>query len=91
MDIGVPRIVGKALLLLNDTALLEPAAPLLDRASIASAREMTGCNAVWVASANILRAAFDGNTTRMQEAYDVIHSTMVVSPEWKPGCGERQV
>lgn len=79
MDIGVPRIVGRTLLLLNDTSLLPKAAPLLDRGSISRALSMTGCNTVWVASVNVLRAAFEGNRTLMQEAFDAIHSTYTVS------------
>lgn len=79
MEIGVPRIVARTLLLLNNTSLLPKAAPLLDRATIHRALGMTGCNTVWVASANVLRAAFEGNRTLMQQAFDAIHGTYKVN------------
>jgi hypothetical protein len=81
MEIGVPRIVARTLLLLNNTSLLPKAAPLLDRATIPGALGMTGCNTVWVASANVLRAAFEGNRTLMQQAFDAIHVTYKVNIE----------
>lgn len=50
MDIGIPHILVKSLILLQSPELAAAAAPLLDRASLARAESMTGCNRVWVSS-----------------------------------------
>ncbi|EGD79387.1 hypothetical protein PTSG_09797 [Salpingoeca rosetta] len=83
MDIGVPRIVGKVLLLLSPadaTALYPLATPLLDRGPLSRAYGMTGCNRVWIASVNVLRALTEGNATRLAAAYEAASSAIVVAP-----------
>lgn len=78
MEIGVPRLIARLLFLVNDAALGPPAAKLLDRGSVAQAMSMTACNRVWIASSSVLRSAFDGNLTRLGQAYAAIQSAIVV-------------
>eukprot|EP00045_Choanoeca_perplexa_P013135 m.147104 g.147104 ORF g.147104 m.147104 type:complete len:212 (-) comp16249_c0_seq1:1886-2521(-) len=53
-DIGIPHIISKTLLLLNDSSLTASASVQLERASLAdAANEFTGCNRVWVCHAKV--------------------------------------
>ena len=54
MQIGIPRILSKFLLLLPDTRLFELAVPLLDRTPMHVAALWTGCNRGWGARLHFL-------------------------------------
>jgi hypothetical protein len=65
MQIGVPRILCKYLLMLPSPRLYELAAPLLARTPLSILMHWTGCNRVWVASIHVLRGAIELNATRL--------------------------
>eukprot|EP00117_Sycon_ciliatum_P012110 scpid36485/ scgid13305/ Chondroitinase-AC; Chondroitin sulfate AC lyase; Chondroitin-AC eliminase; Chondroitin-AC lyase len=84
-EIGLPRAVGKCLVLLsswqNVSGLKEwvdKSAPILARAHYTSQGEGTAANQVWRASAHSLWALVSGNTTMLREAYDVMQAAVVV-------------
>ena len=76
MQIGVPRILCKYLLMLPSSRLFGLAVPLLDRTPLSTAASWTGCNRVWGASVHILRGAIELNATRLDAAFAIAHSTL---------------
>jgi chondroitin AC lyase len=76
MQIGVPRILCKYLLMLPSSRLFSLAVPLLDRTPLSTAMSWTGCNRVWGASVHVLRGAIELNDTRLDAAFAIAHSTL---------------
>ena len=74
MDIGVPRILAKILLLAPNASLTRRAIPFLDHAPLTTSRK--GCNRVWYGTANILRGALEQNDTRIVRAFEEAYKTM---------------
>jgi chondroitin AC lyase len=81
MQIGVPRILCKYLLMLPSPRLYELATPLLERTPLSILMKWTGCNRVWVASVHVLRGAIELNSTRLARAFEVAHSTLHLNPQ----------
>lgn len=81
MQIGVPRAVAKILLLLDNATLADAATPLLSRTSFPVVAGWTGCNRVWGASFQILLGVLEGNITRVDAAFAMAHSTLVVGTQ----------
>jgi chondroitin AC lyase len=89
MQIGLPRIICKYLLLLPDARLLKLAVfPHLTRSPLSWVAQMTGCNRVWGASIHVMRGALEGNSTRMAAAYKLAWSTVDVSTGYGDGIKE---
>lgn len=81
MQIGVPRIICKYLLLLPNTTMFSAAMPLLNRAPMSWAASMTGCNKVWGATVNVLRGLLEGNLTRVEGAFAIAWSAVTVATD----------
>lgn len=85
MQIGVPRILCKYLLMLPSSRLYELALPLLERTPLSILMKWTGCNRVWVASVHVLRGAIELNATRLGHAFTIAHSTLHLAAQAADG------
>lgn len=85
MQIGIPRIMCKYLLMMPSPRLYAMALPLLERTPLHTAMGWTGCNRVWGASVHVLRGAIELNATRLGAAFSIAHSTLKWAPQSTDG------
>ena len=84
-EIGLPRVIGKCLVLmttwLEETDLdnwLDKATPILSRAYYTPLGKGTAANQVWRASSHALWALASNNASMMRMAYDVMQEAIIV-------------
>lgn len=89
-QIGVPRIVGKILLLRPSSHHLSMAEPIFDRTPLHVAQSWTGCNRVWGSTVNVMRGLLEGNESLVSAAFTVAHSAVGVKSYTTDGVQEDQ-